>query len=127
MTHLVLVHAMVTAEETAAHSFDAVFRHHGLPENIVSDRDYRFTSSFWTSLFELLDRKLQMSTAAHRETDGQNERVNRVFEDDLRNYATPFTSWSAFLTLAEFALNNAVHASSELTPFLYIRLDRLDI
>ena len=70
------------------------------------------------SLFELLGTKLQMSTAAHPETDGQIERVNRVLEDVLRSYATSFKSWSAFLPLAEFALNNAVHASIGLTPFL---------
>ena len=88
-----------------------------MPKNIVSDRDPRFTSAFWTSLFELLGTKLQMSTAAHPETDGQTERVNRVLEDVLRSYATSFSSWSTFLPLAEFALNNAVHASAGLTPF----------
>uniref|UniRef100_A0AAV1UN18 Uncharacterized protein n=1 Tax=Peronospora matthiolae TaxID=2874970 RepID=A0AAV1UN18_9STRA len=94
MTHLVPVHATITAAETAVHFVDTVFRHHGLPDNIVSDRDPRFTSSFWTSLFELLGTKLQMSTAAHPETDGQTERVNRVLEDVLRSYATSFTSWT---------------------------------
>ncbi|GMF59242.1 unnamed protein product [Phytophthora fragariaefolia] len=58
-----------------------------------------------------------MPTAAHPETDGQAERVNRVLEDVLRSYATSFTSWRKFLPLAEFALNNAEHASTGLTPF----------
>ncbi|KAE9295695.1 hypothetical protein PF008_g24192 [Phytophthora fragariae] len=58
-----------------------------------------------------------MSTAAHPETDGQTERVYRVVEDVLRSYATSFASWSSFLPLAEFALNNAEHASTGLTPF----------
>ncbi|GMF26971.1 unnamed protein product [Phytophthora fragariaefolia] len=58
-----------------------------------------------------------MSTASHPETDGQTERVNRVLEDVLRSYATSFTSWSKFLPLAEFALNNAEHASTGVTPF----------
>lgn len=58
-----------------------------------------------------------MSTAAHPETDGQTERVNRVLEDVLRSYATSFVSWAEFLPLAEFAINNAVHASTGLTPF----------
>ena len=64
-----------------------------------------------------------MSTAAHPETDGQTERVYRVLEDVLRSYATSLTSWSAFLPLAEFALNNAVHASTGLTPF-FVNLSR---
>ncbi|KAE8962357.1 hypothetical protein PR002_g29620 [Phytophthora rubi] len=59
-----------------------------------------------------------MSTAAHPETDGQTERVNRVLEDVLRSYATSFASWSSFLPMAEFALNNSTHASTGLTPFV---------
>ncbi|GMF36911.1 unnamed protein product [Phytophthora fragariaefolia] len=58
-----------------------------------------------------------MSTAAHPETDGQTELVNRVLEDVLRSYATSFPSWSSFLPMAKFALNNATHASTGLTPF----------
>ncbi|KAE8969139.1 hypothetical protein PR002_g27525 [Phytophthora rubi] len=117
MVHLIPVSDTVTAAETAAHYIGYVFRHHGLPESIVSDRDPRFTSAFWSSLFQLLGTKLSMSTAAHPETDGQTERVNRVLEDVLRSYATSFASWSSFLPLAEFALNNAEHASTGLTPF----------
>ncbi|KAE9014968.1 hypothetical protein PR002_g14076 [Phytophthora rubi] len=117
MVHLIPVSDTVTAAETAAHFIGCVFRHHGLPESIVSDRDPRFTSAFWSSLFQLLGTKLSMSTAAHPETDGQTERVNRVLEDVLRSYATSFASWSSFLPLAEFALNNAEHASTGVTPF----------
>lgn len=46
LTHLVPVHATITALETVVHFIDAVIRHHGLPENIISDRDPRFTSAF---------------------------------------------------------------------------------
>ncbi|KAE9226727.1 hypothetical protein PF005_g5022 [Phytophthora fragariae] len=117
MVHLAPVAAEVTADESAELFLDLVFRHHGLPESIVSDRDLRFTSAFWTRLFALLGTRLLMSTAAHPETDGQTERVNRVLEDVLRSYATSFASWSSFLPMAEFALNNSTHASTGLTPF----------
>ncbi|KAE9300791.1 hypothetical protein PR003_g22669 [Phytophthora rubi] len=117
MVHLAPVAAEVTADESAELFLDLVFRHHGLPESIVSDRDPRFTSAFWTRLFALLGTRLLMSTAAHPETDGQTERVNRVLEDVLRSYATSFASWSSFLPMAEFALNNSTHASTGLTPF----------
>ncbi|GMF63226.1 unnamed protein product [Phytophthora fragariaefolia] len=117
MVHLTPVSDTVTAAETAAHFVDCVFRHHGLPEAIVSDRDPRFTSAFWTALFQLLGTKQSMSTAAHPETDGQTKRVNRVLEGVFRSYATSFTCWSKFLPLAEFALNNAEHASTGVTPF----------
>ncbi|KAE9301087.1 hypothetical protein PR003_g22613, partial [Phytophthora rubi] len=117
MVHLAPVAAEVTADESAELFLDLVFRHHGLPESIGSDRDPRFTSAFWTRLFALLGTRLLMSTAAHPETDGQTERVNRVLEDVLRSYATSFASWSSFLPMAEFALNNSTHASTGLTPF----------
>ncbi|OWY98388.1 hypothetical protein PHMEG_00030860 [Phytophthora megakarya] len=58
-----------------------------------------------------------MLTAGHPETDGQTKRVNRVFEDVLRSYATSFKNWSSFLPLAEFAVNNAEHSSTGMTPF----------
>ncbi|GMF25304.1 unnamed protein product [Phytophthora fragariaefolia] len=117
MVHLAPVAAEVTADGSAELILDLVFRHHGLPESIVSDRNPRFTSAFWTRLFALLDTRLLVSTAAHPETDGQTERVNRVLENVLRSYATYFTSWSSFLPMVEFALNNATHASTGLTSF----------
>ncbi|KAF1334236.1 Pol protein, partial [Globisporangium splendens] len=78
MVHLAPVSDKISAEKTAKVFVDVVFRLHGLPVEIVSDRDTRFTSKFWRALFGLLDTKLSMSTAAHPETDGQTERVNRV-------------------------------------------------
>ncbi|KAF1334456.1 reverse transcriptase, partial [Globisporangium splendens] len=102
---------------SSGHLGHVVFRLHGLPSEIVSDRDTRFTSRFWRTLFGILDAKLSMSTAAHPETDGQTERVNRVLEDVLRSYATSFGEWSEFLPLAEFALNNSTHVSTGHTPF----------
>ncbi|KAG2911293.1 hypothetical protein PC129_g5605 [Phytophthora cactorum] len=99
MVHLIPVPNTVAAANTAVHFIDAVFRHHGLPKSIVSDRDPRFIS--------LLIEALRVT-----------ERANRVLEDVLRSYATSFASWSSFLPLAEFALNdNAIHASTGLTPF----------
>ncbi|GAB9477989.1 hypothetical protein Gpo141_00015215, partial [Globisporangium polare] len=88
-----------------------------MPTSIVSDRDPRFTAAFWSRLFELFGTRLLMSTAAHPETDGQTERANRVIEDILRSYATSFASWSDSLPMTEFAINNAVHSSTGLTPF----------
>ncbi|KAF1315199.1 reverse transcriptase, partial [Globisporangium splendens] len=117
MVHLAPVSDKISAEKTAKVFVDVVFRLHRLPVEIVSDRDTRFTSKFWRALFGLLDTKLPMSTAAHPETDGQTERVNRVLEDVLRSYATSFKEWSEFLPLAEFALNNSTHVSTGHSPF----------
>ncbi|KAF1333232.1 Pol protein, partial [Globisporangium splendens] len=117
MVHLAPVSDKISAEKTAKVFVDVVFRLHGLPVEIVSDRDTRFTSKFCRALFGLLDTKLSMSTAAHPETDGQTERVNRVLEDVLRSYATSFKEWSDYLPLAEFALNNSTHVSTGHSPF----------
>ncbi|OWZ08837.1 hypothetical protein PHMEG_00018556 [Phytophthora megakarya] len=54
---------------------------------------------------------------SYPETDGQTERTNRIVEDVLRSFATSFNSWGSFLPMVEFAMNNAVHASTGLTPF----------
>ncbi|KAG2773207.1 Transposon Tf2-6 polyprotein [Phytophthora cactorum] len=118
MVHLAPVPDTVTGEQAARLFVDSVFRHHGLPETFVSDREPRFTAAFWQKLFQLLGTRLHMSTADHPQTDGQTERVNRVLEDTLRSVcaAAPRT-WSERLPVVEFALNNAVHASTGFTPF----------
>ena len=58
-----------------------IVRLHGIPKNIVSDRDARFTSYFWRELQVSLGTKLKFSTAFHPQTNGQTERVNQIVED----------------------------------------------
>jgi hypothetical protein len=108
----------VTASDYARIFVETVFRHHGLPDVIISDRDPRFTSKFWTTLFELLGTDLRFSTAFHPQTDGQSEVMIRTLENFLWPYVerNP-TSWVKQLPLAEFAANNAVNASTGYTPF----------
>ncbi|POM76058.1 Pol protein [Phytophthora palmivora] len=118
MVHLAPVCDKVTRKQAAQLFLDSVVRDHGLPETIVSDRDPCFTGACWDTLFQLLGTKLTMSTVDHPQTDGQTERVNRVLEDTLRSIcAEAPRSWSDQLPMVEFALNNAVHASTGFTPF----------
>ncbi|KAE9214239.1 hypothetical protein PF004_g15106 [Phytophthora fragariae] len=118
MVRLAAVRKSVTAPQAAQFFVDNVFRNHGLPEAIVSDRDPRFVSHFWQHLFCLFGTRLDMSTADHPQTDGQTERVNRGLEDILRSVcAAEPTKWSTLLPQVEFALNNAVHSSTGFTPF----------
>ncbi|NJI21328.1 DDE-type integrase/transposase/recombinase, partial [Aeromonas veronii] len=117
MVHLAAVPAEVTAKQTARLFVDMVFKHHGMPTDIVSDRDPRFTAHLWQEVFTLLGSQLSMSTADHPQTDGQTERVNRVLVDMLKSYAHSFQYWSECLSMAEFAINNSVHASTGHTPF----------
>ena len=118
MLHIIAVRETVTGKQCAALFVDNIFRLHGMPTSIVSDRDPRFTSAFWRELFRLLGTSLNMSTTDHPQSDGQTERAIRVVEDVLRAHcmAHPQT-WSAHLALVEFALNNAVHSSHGHTPF----------
>ena len=70
---------------TVAHAFmDGVYKLHGLPETIISDKDRIFTSRFWQELFKLSDTTLHMSSAYHPQTDGQTERLNQCVEGYLR-------------------------------------------
>ena len=61
-------------------------KYFGLPNDIVSDRDARFTSRFWTSLFNMMGTDLKFSTANHPQTDGQTEKINHLLEEYLRHY-----------------------------------------
>jgi len=57
-----------------------VWKYHGFPEDVVSDRDSTFTGSFFTDLYNFLGIKRSMSTAYHPQTDGQTEHINQVIE-----------------------------------------------
>jgi hypothetical protein len=77
-----------------------VFRLHGMPKEIVSDRDTKFTSNFWKSLMAGLETKLLFSTAYHPQSDGQTERVNQILEDMLRMHVmNQPRKWEDYLPL----------------------------
>ena len=81
-----------------------IFKYHGLPTFIVSDRDPRMTSNFWKGFFENLGTRLNFSLAYHPQTDGQTERVNQILEDMLRACALKYgKSWDKSLPYAEFS------------------------
>ena len=65
MVHFAPCTKEIAAADYAKLFFNNVFRLHGLPEVIISDRDPRFTSKFWTNLFDLLGTDLRFSTAFH--------------------------------------------------------------
>jgi hypothetical protein len=73
-----------SAPKVAQVFLDNVFRLHGMPTHIISDRDPVFTSSFWKELFKLANTLLCMSSAYHPQSDGQTERVNQCLETYLR-------------------------------------------
>ncbi|EDN91529.1 hypothetical protein SS1G_00932 [Sclerotinia sclerotiorum 1980 UF-70] len=107
----------LTAETLAAIFLKEVIAVHGLPEEILSDRDKLFTSKFWSALVALLGVKRKMSTAFHPQTNGGNERVNQVVEAYLRCYVNyQQNNWVGLLPLAQFAYNSSASETTQVTP-----------
>jgi hypothetical protein len=82
--HFILVKSTCKAIDIANVFMKDIFRLHGMPKQIVFDRDTKFTSNFWKSLMVGLETKLLFSTAYHPQTDGHMERVNQILEDMIR-------------------------------------------
>ena len=66
--------------------FDHIFKLHGLPREIISDRDPRFTSNVARQLCRHAGINQLISTTTHPETDGQSERTIQILEQFLRAY-----------------------------------------
>jgi hypothetical protein len=110
MVHLVATGTTTcTSVDVAILFVQHVARLHGMSRrSIVSDRDPRFTSAFFSELCKLWQVDQNMSTASHLQFDGQTKRVNRVVEDTLRSYVTgDQTDWYTHLPMVEFAINNS--------------------
>ena len=97
---------------------DEIVRLHGIPKNIVSDRDSWLTARFWQSFQKVMGTELAFSTAFHPQSDGQSERTIQTLEDMLRACVLDLKgSWENHLPLIEFAYNNSYHASIGMPPF----------
>ncbi|WVZ95473.1 hypothetical protein U9M48_041234 [Paspalum notatum var. saurae] len=106
--HFIALRHPFTAASVARAFHDQVYKHHGLPQAIVSDRDRIFLSQFWHLLFKLADVQLRMISAYHPQSDGQTERVNQCLETFLRCFvhACP-QKWSSWLSVAQYATGRA--------------------
>ncbi|KAH7483616.1 hypothetical protein FOMA001_g6895 [Fusarium oxysporum f. sp. matthiolae] len=106
------------AEDTARYYLKEVWKLHGLPQTIVSDRGPQFVAEFWKKLTQQLSINALLSTAYHPETDGQTERLNAVLEQYLRAYVSYLQDdWSRWLPLAEFAANSLKSETTGMSPF----------
>jgi Integrase zinc binding domain/Chromo (CHRromatin Organisation MOdifier) domain len=95
-----------------------VWKLHGLPDSIVSDRGSLFVSEFWKAVCYRLQIKLNLSTAHHYETDGQTENANSFMSQYIRQYVNfAQDDWDEWLPLAEFAARNVVNSSTGMSPF----------
>ncbi|KAL6316337.1 hypothetical protein AAG906_017972 [Vitis piasezkii] len=116
--HFIPISHPYTASKIAQVFLANIFKLHGLPNSIVTDRDPTFTSTFWKELFKLQGTTLKFSSAYHPQTDGQTEIVNKMVEQYLRCFSGDKPKgWVKWLPLAEWWYNTNIHASTKLSPF----------
>jgi hypothetical protein len=98
--------------------FTEIVRLQGVSNTIVSDRDAKFLSHFWRTLWFKLGTKLLFSTTCHPQTDGQIEVVNRTLSIMLRAVLkTNLKLWEECLPHIEFSYNRSVHSTTKVSPF----------
>jgi hypothetical protein len=118
MAILVAYKKSITTKATAKLFFEQVWVHFGIPQTIVSYQDSRFLSTFWSSLWSLLDTKLTKSTAFHPQIDGQTEVLNRMIVHILHMYnSNNPNTWDEILPYVHHSYNRALHSSTGHSPF----------
>uniref|UniRef100_A0A8C5P854 Gypsy retrotransposon integrase-like protein 1 n=1 Tax=Leptobrachium leishanense TaxID=445787 RepID=A0A8C5P854_9ANUR len=118
MVHLVPLKKLPTSKGLANIFAKEVFRLHGLPHEIVSDRGPQFISRFWRNFCSQLGIKVSFSSAYHPQSNGAAERANQSSENYIRSFSSQGQDdWVSLLPWAEFALNSNVNASSGHSPF----------
>jgi len=118
-SHFVKTVTMVTAAGAVNLYLQNIWKLHGLPRKVVSDRRPQFVAAFMEELYRLLGIEAVTSTAYHPQTDRQTERVNQELKQYLRLFVGERQDdWYTLLPLAEFSYNNHVHSSTQQTPFL---------
>ena len=119
MIHLFPVSTDITALGVAKIYRDHIFKLHGTPKKVISDRGTQFLSSFMTDLYKLLDIEGNPTTAYHPQGNGQAERMNALVEQYLRLYTNHRQSdWMEWLPIAEFVHNQNVSRGTGYSPFV---------
>jgi transposase InsO family protein len=112
------VPSTINAAELAELFHTEVELRYGPPKGIVSDRGSLFTSKFWSELSYQSHIKLRLSTAYHPQTDGQTERMNQTLEHYLRCFVDhEQLTWPKLLPTAQYACNNAINATTGVSPY----------
>jgi len=119
MTHFVATTEGTSAEGLARLFRDNVWKLHGLPESVVSDRGPQFAAELTKELNRMLGIRTKLSTAFHPQTDRQTERMNQELEQYLRFFIeNRQKDWPEWLAMAEFVVNNKVHTATKVSPFM---------
>lgn len=112
----------VNESETAKLFFRHIYVPYGLPKQIISDRDSRWSNSFWKALTELVGSKRALTTAHHPQADGQTEILNQFLEVGLRTFVNEARdNWADLVAGFEHAYNCSVHRSTGYSPAYLLR------
>jgi len=118
MAHFIATTEKTLAEGLAKLFWDYVWKLHGLPESIISDRGVQFVMGMMKELNNLLEIQTKLSTAYHPQMDGQTERINQELEQYLRVFIDHRQEqWPDWLGTVEFTYNNKVHTATKTSLF----------
>lgn len=114
-------HTTDTSADLANTTLRTIIGPHGMPMSMVSDRDSRITARFWRELSRVLGSEVNLSTAAHPQSDGQSEREIQTLITTLRSYVNSRgNDWDVYLPALELACNSKVQASTGAPPFTLV-------
>ncbi|MBW0482371.1 hypothetical protein O181_022086 [Austropuccinia psidii MF-1] len=115
-------HKKDTAMDTAFLFRNNIISTCEIPQVIISDRDPKFTSEFWTNLYDMLGKKLSFYTSYHPKTHGLNERMIQKMEDIIRRlcaYGMEYKDhegythdWVTLLPDIQLAYNTSQHSAT---------------
>ena len=106
-------------EEVTEYFYVYVWKHHDLPESLVSDKGIQFISDIWQHLYQMLKINIKLSIIYHSEMNEQTERVNAVMKHYLWVFINYMQNdWAKWLSNAEFSVNNAFFSIILVSPFL---------
>jgi hypothetical protein len=118
MAHFIPYHKSDNASHVPYLFFAEIVHSHGVLTTTASNRDAKFLSHFWITLWLKLGTKLLFSIICHPQTDGQTEVVNRTLSTMLRAILkSNLKLWEECLPHIEFAYNRSVHSTTKLSPF----------
>jgi len=118
MAHFISTIEKTTARELARLFRDNVWKLHGLPESIISDRRPQFAVGVMKELNTMLGINSKLSIVFHPQIDGQTKRMNQELEQYLRMFIDHHQEqWLEWLGTAEFVYNNKMQTSTKVSPF----------
>jgi len=97
---------------------DDIWKLHGIPRKVLSDRGLQFALKFMKELTKVLRTKRQLLMAYHPQTDGQTKRINQEIGMFLQQYVNyQQDDWTNWLAAVKFQYNDKKHTAIGKTPF----------